>query len=663
MSDKWEIAALINKLNKYTEAYDAGHPQISDKEWDELYFQLVEMEKETGAIFADSPTQKVHFKKVSKLNKVKHNHLMLSLDKTKNPNDIVSFVKGHDWLGMFKMDGLTVSLTYENGKLIRAETRGDGVEGEDVTHNAFVIDSIPKTIPTKDIGCHLYDIKDKVVIDGEIICTYSDFEPFKDRYKNPRNFASGSIRLLDSAECASRNLTFVAWDLIEGIDEDFFFWRLEKLDDWGFITVPRVGDAETIEDAIDILDKMDEHKLFPIDGYVFKFESVKYGKSLGRTDHHWNNGIAFKFYDEEYETKLKYIDYDVSRNGVLTPVAVFDPIEIEGSIVERASLHNISIMKEILGETPYVGEKVWVIKSNQIIPQITKADKKDYGDIIAAGGVTTGLGGDYGVLCPICGGLTSIKTSESGVEVLYCENEECPGKLAQRIDHFCGKKGLDIKGLSRKTIEKLIDWGWIDGLGDIFKLDEHKTEWISKTGFGEASVGKILSAITSARTSTSLESFISAIGIPLVGRTVSKEIIKYYSTWEDFRNAVGGDWTEFDGFGPEISKAINSFDYTEADEIAGMLDFSLPMVQDKVPQTAADLTFCITGKITNWKNRDELKNYIESIGGKVVGSMSSKVNYLINNDSTSTSAKNKAAQSAGIPIITEAEFIAAFGQK
>ena len=240
-----------------------------------------------------------------------------------------------------------------------------------------------------------------------------------------------------------------------------------------------------------MLDYFDEHEYYPIDGYVFRFQSQKYYNSLGSTDHHFRGAMAYKFYDEEYETTLKGISYDVSRNGVLTPVAVFEPIEIDGSIVERASLHNMSIMKEILGETPYYGQHIWVIKANMIIPQITKAIKKDYGDIVAAGGCTVGLGGDYGILCPICGGLTEIRTSDAGVDVLYCTNDNCEGKLAQRIDHFCGKKGLDIKGLSRKTIEKLIDWGWINGLTDIYKLEEHRTEWESKPGFGKASVGKI----------------------------------------------------------------------------------------------------------------------------------------------------------------------------
>ena len=645
-----EIRILINNLNKYTEAYDKGTPLISDKEWDELYFKLEQLQEKTGIIYPDSPTEKISFDKVSELSKKKHNHPMLSLSKTKDVKDIEKFVKEHDWCAMYKLDGLSCSLTYENGNLISAETRGDGVVGEDILHNVKVMNSVPVTIPEKGT----------VVIDGEIICTYKDFKPFENDYKNPRNFAAGSIRLLDSAESASRNLTFIAWDLIKGEEDiDFFFWRLEKLDDWGFTTVPRIGDAETPSDAIEYLDMTRAERPwsdYPIDGYVFRFESQKYYESLGRTEHHFNGAIAYKFYDEEYESKLLNIDYDVSRNGILTPVAVFEPIEIDGSIIERASLHNMSVMEETLGAYPYLGEPIWICKRNQIIPQVTKADKKDYGEIVVNGGVTVGLGGDHGVLCPICGKPTEIKTSESGVKTLYCVNDYCEGKLAQRIDHYCSKKGLDIKGLSRATIEKLIDWGFVNELKDIYNLEQYRSEWESKPGFGKVSVGKILEAVSTTGRLTKLDAFISAIGIPLVGRTIAKEIVKYYDTWEDFRAAVGSDWSEFDGFGTEISNAINSFNYKEADEIAGLLSFK--ETEEQTPSADSKIfgqTFVITGKLNSY-SRANLKSEIESLGGRVTGSVSSKTNYLINNDITSTSSKNQKAKELGIPIITEEEF-------
>ena len=646
-----DIRELIDTLNDYTEAYNKGLPKISDKAWDDLYFKLKKMEEETGIIYRDSPTQSITYSIVSELTKVEHNHPMLSLDKTKDPKGISSFVSGQDWFAMFKMDGLTCSLTYENGKLVRAETRGNGIIGENILHNAIVMSSIPKYIP----------VKETVVIDGEVICTYKDFEKFKNEYSHPRNFAAGSIRLLDSKESASRALTFVAWDLVKGCEDiDFTFWRLEKLDDWGFITVPRVGDAETVEDAIAILNDMrdgkdayknSKYQDYPIDGYVFKFESKKYGESLGRTEHHFKNAIAFKFYDDEYETELLDIEWSMGKTGVLTPVAIFEPVEIDSTIVERASLHNLSILRETLGTYPEMRQKIWVAKMNQIIPQITRAEKNDsYHDHILQNGICT--------ICPICFECTEIVQSESGVYNVVCVNSSCKGKLANRIDHFCGKKGLDIKGISMATIEKLIDWGWLNGLTDIFRLNEHKVEWISKAGFGEASVGKILSAIDSAGVGTSVQAFISALGIPLVGSTISKEITKYYTTWNDFREAVGSDWTEFEGFGPEISKAINSFNYTEADEIAELLEFAEDQLSAEQTEVAAikDKVFCVTGKLVNY-TRDSIKAEIESLGGKVVGSISSKVNYLITNTPDSGTSKNKDAAKLGIPIITEEEYI------
>ena len=644
------IREYIDNLNEYIRLYDLGKPIISDKEYDEMYFALKKMEEETGIIYPDSPTQTIQYNSVTELSKTLHNHPMLSLDKSKDVEDIVSFVKGQDWFGMFKMDGLTCSLTYEDGKLVRAETRGNGTKGENITHNAFVIPSIPKTIPTKEF----------VTIDGEIVCDLITFEKyFKNDYANPRNLAAGAIRLLSSQECASRRLTFVAWDLIRGCEDiDLNLWRLEKLDEWGFITVPRVGDAETIEDAIELLDKKEEHKIWPIDGYVFKFESKKYGDSLGQTEHHLKNAIAFKFYDEEYETELVDIEWSMGRTGVLTPVAIFKPVDTGDSVIERASLHNLSMMKAILGEYPDKNEKVWVAKINMIIPQIVRANRNNTPhDHILDNGVCN--------FCPICGAPTKTVKSDGGVYNIICDNPSCEGKLANRIDHYCGKKGLDIKGFSLKTIEKLIEWGWVSELSDIYRLDRYRTEWESKSGFGKASVGKILDAINAEGRHPKLESFIAAIGIPNVGNTIAKEIVKYYPTWEEFRAAVGGNWTEFNGFGDELNNSINNFDYSEADIIvAEMLAFEQPEVSenDESTQTAAGLTFCITGKVTNWKNRDELKAYIESIGGKVTTSVSSKTSYLINNDSTSTSSKNVTAKKNNVPIITEAEFIDAFGQ-
>ena len=637
---------LITELNKASVAYDKGEPIMSDKEWDDLYFELQSLEKKYGQSLENSPTRKIHFEKVSELKKVKHSHPMLSLDKTKDIDVIKSFFGDKDRIAMCKMDGLTCSLTYENGKLISAETRGDGIVGEDITHNALVIPSIPNRI----------NYSERLVIDGEIICTYNNFENFKDEYKNPRNFASGSIRLLDSKECANRKLTFVAWDVIEGMSGKLLTENLQELNKLGFNIVP-ITVSDTVEVQIDTIKDFAKVFGYPIDGVVFKFNDIEYGKSLGATDHHFKNAIAYKFYDEEYETRLITIHWTMGRTGILTPVAVFEPIEIDGTIVERASLHNYSIMREVLGSCAYVGQKIKVYKANQIIPQISDAVKFDYGTVVSHGGVSAN---DEPERCPICGGGTEIIKSADGIMNMYCSNPNCEGKLINRIDHYCSKKGLDIKGLSKATLEKLIDWGWISNIQDIYNLKDIKEEWISKPGFGVKSVNNILSAIEESK-KCKLENFISAIGIPLIGRTVSKELVKYINNYDDFKEKIKNnyDFSDIEGFGPAMNKAIHDFDYTSADAIYyTYLTIEQPQ-KEEITEGGSSLegmTFVITGKLKSFKNRDELKAVIESKGGKVAGSVSKNTSYLINNDNLSTTAKNKKAQELGIPIITEETF-------
>ena len=657
--DEWTIKSLINELNRLTKLYDEGHPEVSDEYWDNLYFKLKQMEEETGIIYPDSPTQNIYFEKVSELKKVKHNHLMLSLDKTKNFDDIKTFLDTFPWIAMAKLDGLTCSLRYINGELVSAETRGNGVEGEDVTHNAKIISSIPQKI----------NYKDELVVDGEIICTYENFEQFKTSYKNPRNFASGSIRLLDSKECEKRHLTFVAWDCFcnnlfydEYLNKPYniqktLSLKLQILQDLGFIVVPNLTDCDVtlIDQAVSIIK---ENCIYPIDGIVFKYNDVDDYEAAGRTDHHFKGGLAYKFYDETYPTRLKYIQWTMGRTGVLTPVAVFDPIDIDGSIIERASLHNISVMREILGDCAYVGEPLQVYKANQIIPQIAEAGPKyDYGYVIAHGGVSAN---DVIERCPICGGDVAYITSNDGVINAYCDNPLCEGKLINRLEHFCGKKGLDIKGLSKATFQKLINWEWLENIEGVFNLNQYRNEWIKKSGFGIVSVDKILKSIEEHK-HTTLDAFISAIGIPLIGRAVAKDLINYFETYEDFRNAVNNKDYHFynlNNFGEEMDNSIKNFDYTEADRISKFLIFEIPIVNNnKINNNLAGKTIVITGKLTNFKNRAELKSVIEAHGGKVVDSISAKTDILINNDVNSTSSKNKAAQSRNIPIISELDFI------
>lgn len=360
-----KIQELVDKLNYYTKYYDMGQSLISDKEWDDMYFKLQDLENFYGVYLSDSPTQKINYQVVNKLNKVKHNHPMLSLDKTKSIDAIKSFLGNKDFICMAKMDGLTCSLRYLDGKLISAETRGDGIEGEDILHNALQVKNIPKRI----------NYKEELIVDGEIICTYNDFKDFEKEYKNPRNFASGSIRLLDSKESSMRNLTFIVWDIIKGLDEDRLSSKLLKADELGFTIVPfeiNLPEYETIEQIIEGVKK--SSSIYPIDGLVFKYDNYDEYIAAGKTDHHFKGGLAYKFYDEEYETILQDIEWTMGRTGVLTPVAIFEPIDIDGTEVSRANLHNISIMENILGK-PYIGQKIWVIKSNQIIPQITRAEK------------------------------------------------------------------------------------------------------------------------------------------------------------------------------------------------------------------------------------------------------------------------------------------------
>jgi DNA ligase (NAD+) len=646
-----DMRYLIDKLNHYTDLYDQGHPEISDKEWDELYFTLKQEEEKTGVIYPDSPTQHIHYESVFKLNKVTHDHPMLSLDKTKNIQEVNEFLQAQPFVAMFKMDGLTCSLTYEHGELIKAETRGNGIVGEDILHNVKVVKNIPLKIPYEG----------RLVVDGEIICRKDDFIPFQKEYKNPRNFASGSIRLLSSEECKKRNLSFVAWEMIEGYPDIKEFWRrLDQLYNIGFTIVPMVCDRQWVDEALEVIQDQfkEEHAIYPIDGYVFKFNDIDFGKKQGQTDHHLKNAIAYKLYDETYSTRLKHIQWTMGRTGVLTPVAIFDPIDIDGSTVERASLHNVSVMREILGDCAYVGEPLQVYKANQIIPQIAEAGPKyDYSYVIAHGGVSAN---DVIERCPICGGDVAYITSDDGVINAYCDNPLCEGKLINRLEHFCGKKGLDIKGLSKATFQKLIDWEWLENLEGVFNLNQYRNEWIKKPGFGIASVDKILKSIEEHR-HTTLDAFISAIGIPLIGRTAAKDLTNYFETYEDFRDAVMNDTYNFfilDNFGEEMNNSIKNFNYAEADRISKLLIFETPVVNNiQINNSLTGKTIVITGKLTTFKNRAELKAVIESHGGKVSDSISGKTDLLINNDVNSTSSKNKAAKARNIPIVSELDFM------
>ena len=650
LTDKVEVVNrmkdLIQQLNYHTELYDKGQTEISDTEWDKLYFKLQELEQTYGMYLPDSPTQKIHYEVKDGLQKVTHNHPMLSLGKTKDMNEVYSFLGNKDFIAMCKMDGLTCSLRYLNGVLVSAETRGDGVVGEDVLHNVLTIKNIPKRIP--------YD--EEIIVDGEIICTYDNFEKFKDEYQNPRNFAAGSIRLLDSRECARRDLSFVAWDLIKGFEaEEFLYYRLLTLQTkLGFTVVPYISGDEW--DSKEYLVEKAKELGYPIDGLVFKFDDVAYGNSLGATDHHLRNAIAFKFEDETFETKLKYITWTIGRTGVLTPVAVFDPVEIDFTTVERASLHNVSVMHEILG-CPYIGEPIQIFKANQIIPQVMPVDDGRYETEEDVPPWETIIHDP--VECNYCGHPIEYNTSDSGVVNAYCINDYCAGKLELKIDYFCSRKALNIMNLSTEIINDLINFGWISGVADIFTLKYHRDEWIHKDGYGTRSVDRILQSIEDAKTTT-LDKLITSLGINLIGPAVAKDLCHYFNTYEDFRAACQNDYPfeNLDGFGEAKAEALRNFDFTEADQLMLFLTVSNPYFSTVSNDKVLDgMTVVITGSLGIFKNRDQMKEMIEKYGGKVAGSVSKNTTCLINNDTNSTSSKNKKAQELGVEIISEPDFI------
>lgn len=634
------IKELIKKLNYHTKLYDMGKPEISDKEWDDMYFELVKLENKEHCYFEDSPTQRINFQVVNELKKVEHNHPMLSLNKTKDIAEIDTFLGNKCNIAMLKLDGLTCSLTYKNGYLVGAETRGNGIVGEDVLHNVLQIKNVPNKI----------NYKDTLIIDGEIICTEDNFKYFKDEYKNARNFASGSIRLLNSEESAMRRLSFIAWDIIEGLDNDFLSARLNDLEQLGFTIVPFLNGVIKTTDRVEELKKIAKFFEYPIDGIVFKYDLIPEYLAAGRTDHHFKGGLAYKFYDEEYETTLIDIEWTMGRTGVLTPVAIFEPIDIDGTEVSRANLHNISVMSELSGGFERVGDTLCIYKANQIIPQVSHWEHNgEYSE-------DTHL--SLPEVCPICGEPTEVR-QENDSKILYCSNPQCGGKLLNRIDHFCSKKGLDIKGLSKATLEKLIDWGWINTYQDIFILNEYRDKWIKKPGFGVASVDKILNAIKDAKTPT-LDKVIAAAGIPEIGSKVAKDLAKHYEDWWAFRNET--DFLKYDGIGEVMNNNLLNFDYEDLN-----LDYTVNLhlnkakrkeeINNNTSSSLNNLVFCITGKLNTFKNRNELKADIESKGGKVVDSVSSKVNYLINNDIESVSAKNKKAKELGIKILTEEAYL------
>lgn len=625
---------IIEAKNAY---YNTDSPIMSDFEYDKL------VEEYGGEISVGAPV----------LDSIKKIHIidrpMLSLDKVHSIEEIKSFKKDKVLIASVKCDGLSVRLVYENGELVSANTRGDGYIGGDITEHAHYIKGIPLIIPKSG----------HVVIDGEVVILKKDFD--SNRFKNQRNAAAGALALLDMNEVKSRNLSFIMWDIISIDDSDILTYldKIIAVKNYDFNIVPFyiIRNEKDIEEALEVCQKRAEERGIPCDGVVFKYDDIEYGESLGATAHHFRDAIAWKPAMTTYSSRLRYIDWTMGRTGVLTPVAVFDPIEIDGAEVSRASLHNVSVMKETLGDCAYVGEPLEIYKSNMIIPQIYSAGPKyDYGEIIAKGGVSANDAPEY---CPICHGEVAFK-EENGITRAYCENPNCNGKLINRLDHFCGKKGLDIKGLSKITLEKLINYGWLNNIEDIFTLNNYKTEWVNKPGFGAVSVSKILDAIEESKKSPTAK-FICAIGIPLIGKVASEALSKKFGSYEKFREAVNNnsqELYEIAGIGEVMIQTLLDYDFTEADSIFEKYIIEMrPVVSISVSNKLEGKTFVITGKLKTFKNRNEIKATIEKEGGKVTDSVSSKTDYLINNDVDSTSSKNLKAKKLNIPIITEDDFL------
>ena len=642
---------LINTLNNASNAYYNQSPIMSDYEWDKLYDELATLEYTTEIVLADSPTHNVGYSVADELKEVEHNHPMLSLDKTKSVDELIEFIKNKDCFLSVKADGLTTSLHYINGKLIGAETRGNGVRGTECLQNVLTMKNVPKEIPYKD----------ELIIDGETIIGWNTFREINDKlsedkkYKHPRNLVSGSLQLLDSKEAANRNMRFVAWRVIKGFEHKTPSRDLCQAKEIGFEVIPFVKlskeytwSKEELENILDDIRTYAYEDNIPYDGAVMAVDDYKIAESMGRTDKFFRHSMAYKYEDELFETVLTDIEWNTSKTGLINPVAIFEPVDLNGAITTKATLHNITYIKDMmLG----IGDRIRVYRSNMVIPKVHDSIDKS---------------GNFSIpdKCPICGQPTRI-VKENDSEVLMCENPDCKGKLLGKLVHASSRNALDIENLSESTIEKFINLGWLNSIQDIYHLSDHENEMKTLDGFGKKSVEKLLNSIEKSR-STSLERFIYSLSIPLIGKSVSKDISKLceenFDNLIDLMKSLPEKLLSINGFGITMMNSMTKWWYENSlwvYELSKEFTFETSNpISSNVENTLNDKTFVITGSVNYYPNRDALKADIETHGGKVSGSISSKTDYLINNDINSNSSKNQKAKSLNIPIISEDQFLA-----
>lgn len=644
MNKKDRIKELIEILNKASRAYYQEAREImTNFEYDALYDELVELEKETGIVLSNSPTVNVGYEVLSELPKEAHPSRMLSLDKTKDVEQLQSWIGDQEGILSWKLDGLTIVLTYEDGKLTKGVTRGNGEIGEVITNNAKVFANLPLNI----------DFKGQLVLRGEAVISYADFEEINKtitdenaKYKNPRNLCSGSVRQLNNQITKERNVRFYAFSLVsaEGTEFNTRQEQMEWLTTQGFeaVTYKKV-DASNIKDEVKWFADNIEANPIPSDGLVLVLDDIAYGESLGQTSKFPRDAIAFKWQDELKETTLFEIEWSASRTGLINPVAIFEPVELEGTTVSRASVHNISVMRDLkLG----LGDKITVYKANMIIPQIA-----------------SNLTGSNSIVvpdkCPVCGHSTEIK-ADNGVQTLHCINENCLAKQLKLLSLFVSRDAMNIEGLSEMTIEKLIEAGMVKELADLFHVEKFKEEFIKMEGFGEKSFNNLLKSVEKARNTTP-ERLLYSLGIAGIGKANARLIAKHCNNkWEKIQSLDIEELTSIEGIGDIMAKSFKAY-FADEDNQKTVKDLLAELnLDESVEETGTSLegmTFVITGSLNHFDNRDALKKAIENAGGKVAGSVSAKTSYLINNDVTSTSGKNKKAKELGIPIIDEDKII------